>query len=934
MRTAALLALAGVVRAEEGTAAVRVRVVTFGGEAVAAARLEVRRSVQCDVNPMWPGAGAKSLDAWWKLTRARADSTLVATATTDAAGWAELDGLPAGALDVTAHVAGRAVRGAQVLSPPVRGAPPPTILLDAGYTVAGRVVGQDGSGVAGALVVATFPAAGTARWEPDERPGVAVTDDQGAFRIGGVPDGTVVLRACPPGTWFERRHLVRVPLEAPAEISLPLYALDGVVKDKSTGAPVAGAAVLFATFGFHRSNTLVRGTTDARGRLRLRVPTRWLGKGEIHAPGYLRGLRLGPSTKNPPDLESGRPVEFTAVPAAPVRGTVRDATGPVAGARVTATWLAGFDTKSVSARNRADGTFELGVRPGLNRVVAERPGLAEREDLELDVLLAVGKDGEGGLVRVPAAGRDGLRLELPPPKPAGRITGRVVTARGVPVLARVEIADAGDRRGVRTAADGTFEREGVPAGEAWLSVNPIVGRDVTRHLVRVSAGTTTAGVDIVVPAPPAAWVEGRVVGREDDPPKGTYVVDPWNHSRRHPVARDGSFAFAARSIKNEVRVEVVSPDGRGATVEAACPKGGLANLGDIELWPQRVAVFRVVAAEGGAPVPGAMATSYLPPDAIYCGPSEQPSDLRISRADEAGRIRVPIPRDGDWQVQIGAPGFSSRRIPADHVGGRESLKPLARIAGRLRFAGGRPAAGIRVEVSTALGSGAPYQSRETLTDADGRFRFEGLAAVDYCLSAVSGTRGPSITELHQRDVPAPSESLDLVVQAALTIEGRVVDVRGRPVVDTEVRADKENDEDAATLETRTDKHGAFRLAGAAAGTYVVRVSRDGHRPDGKAAGVAAGTKDLVVRADCGHLITGRLVDGAGRPRPGWVVNAERDEGRISDSRARTDADGRFVLEDLDGGVWNLELGRWGHRKPDSGGEAVPAGTEDVVLVLK
>ncbi|HEX5138206.1 MAG TPA: hypothetical protein VFY93_14615 [Planctomycetota bacterium] len=143
MRRALLLLALGAAVAYAGDV-VRVRVVTFDGEPVTAARLEVRRSQTARYSIRWPEGEAERLEAMWKETPPGADDKLVATAETGADGWAEIGTLPDGVFDVTARVQGRVVRSAQVLSPPVAGAPSPTILLDEGHAITGRVRTEDG----------------------------------------------------------------------------------------------------------------------------------------------------------------------------------------------------------------------------------------------------------------------------------------------------------------------------------------------------------------------------------------------------------------------------------------------------------------------------------------------------------------------------------------------------------------------------------------------------------------------------------------------------------------------------------------------------------------------------------------------------------------------------------------------------------------------
>jgi uncharacterized GH25 family protein len=933
-RLGVLLLLAAVPWAQDDEPApsIRVRVVTFEGEPVANARLEVRRAVAGPFHSRWfvrSGEETPTVDARWWATPAGADHSLVAEAVTGAQGWAQFDELPCGAFDITALVPGLAVRGAQVLSPPVRGAPPPTILLDAGHTLAGRVLAEDGAAIPGALVAATYPSAGTARWQDDERPLLSRTDDRGAFRIEGVPEGTSTIRAGAAGAWSARDRQVEVPRKAPIEIVLPLHPLDAIVKDGRTGAPVAGALVFLSTACREAPGALGHAITDAKGCFRLGFHDRWLSHGEIRAPGYLRALRFA-SQDGDLDRLAGRTLEITAVPAAPLRGIVRDAEGPVASAIVRATWLAGFDTACVSARSGSDGEFDLCVSEGLVHIVATRPGLEEEEHPDLDVLLATGQDGEQSLIRVPAIGRDGIEFEIPPLPGVGCVSGRVVTAEGAPVAARVDARGQRARRWGRiaetdTAPDGTFLLEGVEAGGTDLTA--LSESSWADAPVNIEAGKTTSCIDIVVPGG-RAFAQGRVLGL--DGRAGACAID-CNSSRRHRVAANGTFAFPATVWGGNVTVAVLTADGRTARVERAAQHGAAVKLGDIALEEPNVLAFRVVAAADSAPIPHAAAALYsLSP---YAPPAEEPADPPW-RADEEGRLRIVIPRDGQWGIQVRAHGFSGVNLPSRKVGEQVALKPVVAIAGHVRYGAGGPAAGVRVRAVSSDPS-AQRDDRQTTTAADGRFRIEGLVAVPHDIIVESTADGPSIAGSRLAGVRVPNESLKIAVGAVRTIEGRVVDILGRPVADARLRArQRRGSAPGCTLEAQADANGAFRIPGAFAGTYDLHVNRADRWIETSPKGVAAGTTDVVLRAEIGLRIAGKVVDEHGNPRAGWLVTAQHGWTDAFDHRARSDGEGRFVIEELEGGPWNLTLGLHARRPPDSGGERVPAGAEDVVLVLK
>ncbi len=919
--TLPFLGIAPSVFAGEQSVPVRVRVVRFDGTPVVDARVKVRRrSVRERYGSGWPGTGAPTIEAWWKAKRSVIDAPVVAEATTNKSGWAQFDDLPAGAFDVTAHVADLAVRGAQVLVPPVEGVAAPTILLDAGHTIKGRVARPNGTAIAGALVVATFASAGMARWDDFERSLAAVADANGRFEIHGVPDGAMSLKACPPNTWFARDHTLRVPHSEPVEIVLPVRSLRAVIRDSRTGQAVPDATVFFATSGFHMSNTLVRLTTDREGRVHADVPTRFLGRGEILAPGYRLPLLLGAGKDNPPELESGKLIEMLAQPSAPLRGHVRDRAGGVANATVTATWLTGFDTESASTVTKADGSFALTARPGLVHLVARRPGEATGEDNDLDVLLAVGKEGVRGLVDVPQAGREGLRIALPRRAPAGRVTGRVVTDAGVPVSTTVRLIGAKNTQSKRTDAFGRFVIEGVDPGDVRLQVRPIRGKTITRGPISVHAGETSVVADWIVPASFTGRSGKPVQGRlAPGSPTGVYVVD-FGSGRRYPVAKDRTFAIPACGTE----IEVVGSDGWGLWVKAK------PVLGKLILSRPEFAVFRVLASEDGPALPDAtVQLEYKVTGPVLCGNFEIPTSLRSWRADETGSFRIPLPHVGEWILRVRAAGRSGRDISASAVGETVVLGLPASLAGQVRFDDDTPVAGLRVLVSTKFQSDAPRAEYETRTDADGRFALKGLAPDKHMVVIESAPGSASIVPWRRGRIDAPNKSLVCVVKRAPSITGRVLDVRGRPVTRCEVTSEPDG------IRMQTDAQGLFRLAGTTAGRkYKLEVwSLELACVVARADAVLSGAKDIVVRADRGYRITGRLLDGAGRPRAGWVVGSYGEQ--YGDMRrTRTDAAGKFVIDEVPGGEWTLKIGRYGHHKADAGGENVRAGAKGVTLVMK
>ncbi len=140
------------------------------------------------------------------------------------------------------------------------------------------------------------------------------------------------------------------------------------------------------------------------------------------------------------------------------------------------------------------------------------------------------------------------------------------------------------------------------------------------------------------------------------------------------------------------------------------------------------------------------------------------AELRVVvRADGFGTIAVPL----------AAPG----RMRRDFV-----LAPEASIAGRVLGVDGAPIADSRVAVSLTASEAALPPERgyaiSALTDADGAFRFPGLAAGEYRLRASSASAVAA--EVSVAIEAAESRTVELRAHATGTLRGHVV-TGGKPI---------------------------------------------------------------------------------------------------------------------------------------------------------
>src|SRR5262249_49534664 len=106
----------------------------------------------------------------------------------------------------------------------------------------------------------------------------------------------------------------------------------------------------------------------------------------------------------------------------------------------------------------------------------------------------------------------------------------------------------------------------------------------------------------------------------------------------------------------------------------------------------------------------------------------------------------------------------------------------------------------------------------------------------------------------------------------------------------------------------SDEQGAFTIADVDAGLHTLRAQRRDRAAEERK-GVAAGTSDIVLTLATGGVLSGRVVDGKGKPVPAFTVIATRAQSALEQTLVTNasviDGDGRFELHDLPPGSVRL-----------------------------
>jgi protocatechuate 3,4-dioxygenase beta subunit len=238
---------------------------------------------------------------------------------------------------------------------------------------------------------------------------------------------------------------------------------------------------------------------------------------------------------------------------------------------------------------------------------------------------------------------------------------------------------------------------------------------------------------------------------------------------------------------------------------------------------------------------------------------------------------APARRD----VAHAAPRVPQLEAPAPEVAA-EDLDAL-RLEGQVIDAEDQPVAGARVTVG----------DRVAITEADGAFAFDGLAAGHYHVTA---EQGAGFAEAPSFELDATSDPVTLKLAVGPTLIVRVVDEHGAALAGARVVVA------GRTLVTPAD--GVVRFRGVATDDETVDV-RAMHR--GRVHRKVATTPEMrevecTVALGPGSQVSGTVVDERGAPvREAWVELTSEDGGDL----LNTDADGTFHFDDLGDGSYEL-----------------------------
>jgi protocatechuate 3,4-dioxygenase beta subunit len=499
-----------------------------------------------------------------------------------------------------------------------------------------------------------------------------------------------------------------------------------------------------------------------------------------------------------------------------------------------------------------------------------------------------------------------LEIEL---VPSQSIAGRVVDAEGRPVAnaaLRVEsfLPERSGRRGFSTATDGTFRIDGLASGVYDLTAEASGYQPATRRGVEVP-GPGDAPIVLVLER--GAALAGRVTD-----PNGVPLSEA--NVRLHDATRQ--LGQARTDAQGHYRIDGL-PLGRVSATPSAGHRSGAVrdvvlepgeNTLDLVVEPHSLFVRGRVLDPGGAPAPHAQVDAW-----------SNGQRRRRARTDEHGAFEIPVEDSGSLVL--------SARL--DRVGGSRKvtveitdstiegivlhIEPGATVRGRVLGLELDELAQARVQ-AIPIGlhgySGAPAP-----VDLEGRFVLTGLYAGRWEIRADAGAfRGSGrvlASEVVEVELGSEIEVvLDVVERDRFRLTG-VVTLAGEPVAGAWVSVSSFSRPGGGNTTTAGD--GTFEMTGLAPARYRMQVSAL-PRPPHRLELDLQRNEHVEIELPLQRL-SGRVVDrDSGDPVPWATVQLREQSGEPAFDRRRTlsDAHGRFALEGIAAGSYQLEVSAEGY----------------------
>ncbi|WP_338273972.1 carboxypeptidase regulatory-like domain-containing protein [Corallococcus caeni] len=706
--------------------------------------------------------------------------------------------------------------------------------------------------------------------------------------------------------------------------------------NRAAGVAVIAGLLLGAFFALH-------GNEGASGPA---------SQSSTRASGFFARFSAGQTSSNP----TGGPR---------ITGVVRDAKGPVAGVRVSASRVEPEVTLSERSCPLSDSAPSVPGEPP--------PRLMQCPDEAFDELVEQvdQREGEAPTVAEATSAEDGTFVL--DGLPGGSVT--LQATRGQSVAMRPDVTTG--QQGVVLVLDEGLFFEGIVLNEPPGS-EPVVGARITvfshEHTRFFPATSGADGRFRIGPVPPADYGilvtvqdRGPLLRMRADPLEdGTFILDrPAKYAgtvltEKGAPAPGVSVRLYTPSVTPESRTVLTDARGRFSFRSVEGPPGQLFaetathdGLASVRTEPREDVVLTLgpgmvihgtVSDDAGRPIPGARVQADL-------RDANAPSQRGQTVTDARGRYRLgPLFR---------LPHFVAVRA-AHHVDAEPEYQELGKFEEQLDFTlpraasvegvlvdeEGQPLAGRTVQLhpGPVSPSEVEFITDHAVTDEAGRFVLDASAEGPAWLDVDDAT-----FVLQRLAVELPSEPVRMVLRRGTPVSLTVLSAAGAPVRGAQVTLWKRDARGEADRVEVTDAHGQATLQGVSPGSYVAEARVPGRAADVHASqplDVQTGeAPSVTLRLEEGRTLRGIVVSLQGRPLPGVALRAEvleadrpRYRGELSrpglaPEGVRTDAEGRFTLRALSAARQVLTARLPEHVVATAASQGVLAGGDDTSVVV-
>ncbi|MFQ5738396.1 MAG: collagen binding domain-containing protein [Acidobacteriota bacterium] len=230
--------------------------------------------------------------------------------------------------------------------------------------------------------------------------------------------------------------------------------------------------------------------------------------------------------------------------------------------------------------------------------------------------------------------------------------------------------------------------------------------------------------------------------------------------------------------------------------------------------------------------------------------SEGLSDFREVETDEEGRYGISPLQPGRYWLEFVAIDYSESNRHRLSL----TVEPGAVQETNFQFTGRENLSGVVLsESGTALRGvhlmiqaweRSPFLFYTTRADEEGRFRFQHIEAGTYQVII----RAPEANQAEFRtlvEVPTRADTV-FTLESAVTLEGTLVDLRGRPILEFGLSINPTHDQESGTSRRVRTVNGSFVIKGLHPDLYQIEIGLKGGQTFSQVLDVMRGRKLLLV----------------------------------------------------------------------------------------